>query len=94
MIYTYPELEAMPTLAVGQAADLKIDTGKIRIWISRCSMADGELDPVQVEKLIDGRWVDVTTGPGQFYVAQGQGIRHGIRTQGGVFRRDGFHADN
>ena len=83
MIYTYEELEAMPTLAQGQAADLKVDTGEIRIWLSRCSIANGELDPIQVERLENGRWVDRTRGPGAVYVAQGQGMRAGVRTDGG-----------
>jgi len=91
MIYTYGELERMPTLAQGQAADLKVDTGTIRIWLSRCSIADGELDPMQVEQLEDGRWVDRTRGPDAITVAQGQGCRAGVRTAGGWIRanRDG-----
>jgi len=58
------ELEQRPTLAQGQAADLKIDTtlsgGSLRVWVSRCCLTDGETQPLQVERLIDGRWVDVT----------------------------------
>ena len=57
---TYFELEAMPTLAQGQAADLKIDTGTMRVWVSRCGLRDGETHPVQVERLMDGKWVDIT----------------------------------
>lgn len=57
---TYTELEALPTLSVGQAADLKIDTGTIRVWVSRCGFRDGETVPVQIEMLVDGRWEDVT----------------------------------
>lgn len=41
-IYTLQELEAMPTITVGQADDLKLETGNIRIWLSRCGVADGE----------------------------------------------------
>ena len=60
-IIDYQQLEAMPALCTGQAADLKIDTGNVRVWLSRCSIADGELDPVQVEVLDEenGRWVEV-----------------------------------
>jgi hypothetical protein len=58
------ELEQLPTLAQGHAADLKIDTslsgGIMRVWVSRCCLRDGEKQPVQVERLIDGRWEDVT----------------------------------
>lgn len=61
----YFEIERMPTLCVGQAADLKIDTGTIRVWISRCGIADGETQPVQVERLIDGRWVDESPTDGR-----------------------------
>ena len=57
---TCGELKNMPTLAVGQAADLKIDTGATRVWFSRCGLADGETHPIQIEKLINGRWEDVT----------------------------------
>ena len=56
----------MPTLAVGQAADLKLETETMRVWISRCGRVDGELRPVQVEYLTDGRWIDVTT-PDHWY---------------------------
>lgn len=61
---TTEELEHMPTLAQGQAADLKIDTtftgGAMRVWVSRCGIYDGETQPVQVERLVDGRWEDIT----------------------------------
>lgn len=53
------ELEALPTLAVGQTADLKVDTGTVRVWLSRCGPEDGETEPVQVERLVDGRWEEV-----------------------------------
>jgi hypothetical protein len=62
-LITYQELEAMPTLSVGQAANLKIDTGTMRVWVSRCGLADGETQPVQVERFEFGRWVDITEGP-------------------------------
>lgn len=64
--YTAEELEAMPTLSVGQADDLKIDTGDTRVWLSRCDVASGEPYPnkVSVEHLVDGRWVVVYEYPG------------------------------
>lgn len=35
------KLLAMPTLAIGQTDDLKIDEGSIRIWVSRLTVEDG-----------------------------------------------------
>lgn len=51
--YTLAELEALPTLAVGQADDLKIETESVRVWLSRCTIEDGEPynNKVTVEKL-------------------------------------------
>ena len=95
MIYTYDELVAMPTIHSGHFANLKVETvdgeGRpVRIWVSRCTIADGELDPIQVERLEDGCWVDRTTGPGALYVAQGQGARSAVRGADGYwYRRDG-----
>ena len=52
----------MPTLCVGQAADLKVDHGNIRIWLSRCGVADGEPyeNKVTVEEYDNnkGKWSD------------------------------------
>jgi hypothetical protein len=61
-VYTLAELEAMPTLAQGQADDLKIDTDVSRIWLSRVGIEDGmQYDNlVTIEELNDsGRWVEV-----------------------------------
>lgn len=41
-VYTLAELEALPTLCQGQADDLKIEGGGVRIWLSRCGIEDGE----------------------------------------------------
>ena len=41
-VYTLAELEALPTLFEGQADDLKIEGGSVRIWLSRCGVPDGE----------------------------------------------------
>ena len=61
---TWDELRTLPTLAQSQDADLKIDTslqgGVMRVWLSRCRLSDGEVQPIQVEHLVDGCWVDVT----------------------------------
>lgn len=66
--YTLQELEAMPTLCVGQAADLKVDDGNIRVWLSRCDVASGEPydNKVTVEMYDDSKgW-----GPHRSYQAQ------------------------
>ena len=46
-------LDTLKTLAVGQAADLKVDTGELRIWVNRVT---GE---TEYERLVDGKWVCV-----------------------------------
>lgn len=56
------DLADKPTLAQGQADDLKIDTGETRYWLCRCAVEDGM--PVErqvtVERLSNqGRWVTV-----------------------------------
>lgn len=58
--YTAAELEELPTIAEGQADDLKIETASTRVWLSRCSVEDGEPfnDKVTVERLQSGRWVE------------------------------------
>ena len=57
--YSAAELEAMPTLATSQADSLKVDTGDTRVWLSRCTVADGEPynNKVTVEILKNGRWI-------------------------------------
>lgn len=47
----------LPTINQGHYSDLKIDTGEVRVWASRMMLADGETEPVQIEKLVNGRWV-------------------------------------
>ena len=58
MTYSLAELESLPTLAVGQADNLKLDDGETRVWLCRCGVADGMPydHQVTVERLIDGRW--------------------------------------
>jgi hypothetical protein len=64
--YTAEELDAMNTLAIGQADDLKLEDGDTRVWLSRCTVEDGEPynNKVTVERLIDGRWETVREYPG------------------------------
>ena len=61
MRYTVAALEAMKTLSVSQADDLKIDDGRTRVWLARCGIDDGAAydNGVTVEKLRNGRWVTV-----------------------------------
>lgn len=56
--YTARYLRSLPTLSTGQADDLKIDDGEHRVWLSRCTVADGEPydDKVTVETLERGKW--------------------------------------
>lgn len=54
------ELKARPTIRGRRGADLKLDTGRLRVWVARKPPADGETHPFQIERLTDGRWVDVT----------------------------------
>lgn len=54
--YDPEALAALPTLAVGQDADLKLDHGLERVWLSRMGPEDGETHRVHVEHLVDGRW--------------------------------------
>jgi hypothetical protein len=61
--YALYELEAMPTLSQGHFDDLKVDTGTMRVWLSRCTVEDGEPynNKVTVEVLKDGKWEIVNT---------------------------------
>lgn len=60
------DLADRPTLSVGQADNLKIDTGETRYWLCRCGIADGMEweNTVTIERLIDGRWETVHTYDG------------------------------
>ena len=59
-------LDDLPTLAVGQTCNLKMDDGHERVWLCRCGVADGMPydHAVTVERLIDGRWKEVDQYPG------------------------------
>jgi len=58
MEFTAKYLRSLPTLCTGQADDLKVETSTMRVWISRCTVEDGEPfdDKVTVERLRNGRW--------------------------------------
>lgn len=55
-LYAIRYLDSLETLSVGQADDLKLDTGGYRYWLARCGPEDGEAWQVHVERLEDGRW--------------------------------------
>lgn len=61
MEYGLAELEAIETLSVGQSDDLKLDTQTTRVWLSRCTIADGMPynNQVTIENFINDRWVTV-----------------------------------
>lgn len=61
--FSLRELENMKTLCTGQADNLKFDDGNIRVWLSRCSIEDGEPynNKATVEKLINGKWKTIDT---------------------------------
>ena len=51
-------LNRLVTTAVGQSADLKIDTPDVRVWLGRTGVVDGEPfdNPVSVEVNAGGEW--------------------------------------
>lgn len=63
MEYSLDVLQSMPTLATGKAANLKIDTGFRRVWLSRCTIEDGEPynNKVTIERLVSGAWKIICT---------------------------------
>ena len=58
MNFRLKDLEKLPTLAVGQADDLKIDKGNMRVWLSRMTVADGMPynNQVNIERYINNSW--------------------------------------
>lgn len=56
--YSVTELEAMPTLTRSLADDLKVDTGTVRVWLSRLTREDGMPydNQVTVETYDKGMW--------------------------------------
>jgi hypothetical protein len=54
---TEAELEALPTISKGHFDDLKIETGNIRVWLSRMTKEDGHFGRnISYEKFFCGRW--------------------------------------
>lgn len=66
-MYTLAELEALPTLCESQADDLKIEKPGYRVWLSRCTVDDGEPydNKVTIEERINGCWVETQHYPAQ-----------------------------
>ena len=67
MGWSYDELDAMSTLGVGQFSNRKIDTGQIRVWLSRMTQLDGARFNHAVEVEIyyppDGNWINLAEYP-------------------------------
>ena len=56
--FTAAYLHTLPTLNSGHFDNLKIDDGDVRVWLSRCSTADGEPydNKITIERLVEGKW--------------------------------------
>lgn len=63
--YTVESLRLLPTLSEGQADNLKFDEGGYRVWLSRCTVDDGEPfnNAVTIERFDGRRWVEVSKHP-------------------------------
>lgn len=53
--WSITDLADMPTLRQGQDADLKFDNGKIRVWLSRLTKADGYTGPAVIVETFNAR---------------------------------------
>jgi hypothetical protein len=64
-MYSLTELNALPTLCVGQADDLKVETANMRVWLSRCTVEDGEPfnNRVSIESNVNDRWIVTCSYP-------------------------------
>jgi hypothetical protein len=49
------------TISQGQTDDLKKETEKLRIWVSRCEVNAEGLPLVTEERLINGKWLTTAT---------------------------------
>ena len=58
--YTAKALNRLETIRTGSTCDLKIDTGRCRVWLSRCSTMDGmpydNMITVEMWLAKDGVW--------------------------------------
>lgn len=58
---TAADLDAEPTLGVGQADDRKLGGDVVRVWLSRCGEADGEPSDAMVTvevRTVGGGWAE------------------------------------
>ena len=72
---SWRELVELPVIESGHVHDLHIDTGDARVWLSRCSIEDGEpfKYTVYVELKEDGCWIDAGYYDGSNPVEGGAG---------------------
>ena len=79
------ELEELPTITVGHDSDLKYDDGRLRVWLSRLGLEDGEpfARTVYVEELKPEGWWLVG------YFDGGQDDPHPIGTLGDAWNATG-----
>ncbi len=63
MEYTLNELQNLPNLGDSHFDNLKIETKNSRVWLSRCTVDDGEPynNKVTVERLVNGNWKIIQT---------------------------------
>lgn len=63
-------LTSLPVLSCGQADDLVFDNGRTRLWLSRCTVEDGEPfnNKVTVECFVNGPTKTVKDGGGVWEV--------------------------
>jgi hypothetical protein len=56
--YKLNELEKLETISQSHAMNMKVKTNTMQVWLSRCTIADGEPydNRVQIDKLINGVW--------------------------------------
>jgi len=66
--YTAKALNRLETIKEGLTCNLKIDTGRCRVWLSRCSTLDGmpydNMITVQMWMFKDGVWRTLDTYAG------------------------------
>jgi hypothetical protein len=59
--YGVGDLEDLETISTSQTCDLKMENSTYRVWLSRCTVADGEPydNKITVEELCNGCWVTI-----------------------------------
>lgn len=59
--FTLAQLEALPTISEGHTSDLKWDTGRTRVWLSRMAKGDGA--PYDNQVIVETRQPATSKGP-------------------------------